>query len=110
MHRKNIPSFNKLTKRYCSNLPLTLSSSVCFSSQRLFWIENNPIFCKESGRLDVDKKAYLAGCFFFCCRNCNVEYHKCVLKVPKEYCLKAAYNCAGVCLKESSLKITIKGW
>ncbi|KAL9962818.1 hypothetical protein ACROYT_G031963 [Oculina patagonica] len=78
--------------------------------QKLVWIENYPIFCKETGRLDIEKKPYLAACFFFCCRKCNGAYHKCVLTNPREYCLKAAYECAGTCLLESSLKIKIKGW
>ena len=78
--------------------------------QRLVWIENHPLFCKESGRIDIDKKPYLAGCFFFCCRSCNAKYHECVLTLRREGCLKAAYDCVGTCLHESSLQITIKGW
>lgn len=80
------------------------------SLQKLVWIENHPIFCKESGRIDIDQKPYLADCFFFCCRSCNVKYHECVLTLRREDCLRAAYDCVGTCLHGSSLQITIKGW
>lgn len=78
--------------------------------QRLVWIENHPLFCKESGRIDIDKEPYLAGCFFFCCRSCNAKYHECKQTLRREDYLKAAYDCVGTCLRESSLQITIKGW
>ncbi|CAH3152009.1 unnamed protein product [Pocillopora meandrina] len=76
----------------------------------VYWIENHPVSCKESARIDIENKAYLARCFFDCCRICNATYFKCVLTNTRESCLEAAHKCAGVCVTDSLLNINIKGW
>jgi len=98
--------FTHIFRFLCTLMPFLLTLSL----QKLFWIENHPIFCKESGRIDIDQKPYFADCFFFCCRSCNAKYHECVLTLRREDCLRAAYECVGTCLHGSSLQITIKGW
>ena len=74
--------------------------------QKLIWIENNPIFCKESGTIDIENKPYMKLCFE-CCRTCNGQYQNCVQKSTpaRQTCLKTAYECAGECSKKSSLNI-----
>lgn len=80
--------------------------------QKLIWIENNPIFCKESGAIDIENNPYMKLCFFECCRTCNGQYHNCVQKSTpaRQTCLKTDYECASECSKKSALNITIKGW
>ena len=78
--------------------------------QKLMWIDNNPVFCKESGTMDIENEPYLAGCFFFCCRRCNVEYYSCVLTRRAVQCLELAYRCADGCVKDSSPQIVVQGW
>ena len=72
-------------------------------------IENSPIYCQESGKIEIDHQMYLAKCFFFCCRECNKAFYNCVRTVQKGYCLKVAFDCGGKCAKDSLLNITVKG-
>lgn len=72
-------------------------------------IENSPIFCQESGEIEISNQVYLANCFFFCCRECNKAFYNCVRTLPKGPCLKVASDCGGKCAKDSSLNIMVKG-
>ncbi|KAJ7323418.1 hypothetical protein OS493_031893 [Desmophyllum pertusum] len=126
-YEKNIEVENLIEKRKQSG-PITNASAVNLPGdlscncrnycpdpngselEKLIWIENNPMFCKATARIDIEEKPYLAACFFFCCRKCNINYHNCVVTDVRENCLQAAYKCAGICVEESLLNITIKGW
>ena len=97
---------------YLFNYYFIIYSLLLFFWQKLVWIENNPIFCKKTGQLDIEKNTYLAFCFFDCCRKCNLQYHDCGLNPANNHahCLRQAYGCASKCLTESSMSISIEGW
>ncbi|XP_078383950.1 uncharacterized protein LOC144666392 isoform X2 [Oculina patagonica] len=72
-------------------------------------IENSPIVCQESGEIEIESQVYLAKCFFFCCRECNKEFYRCVQTAQNGFCLKSAFDCGGKCAEDSLLNITVKG-
>ncbi|XP_027038414.1 uncharacterized protein LOC113666820 isoform X2 [Pocillopora damicornis] len=72
-------------------------------------IESSPIFCDESGKIEIQQQTYWAKCFFFCCRDCNKEFYDCYNTSHRSYCLGLAFSCAEKCARDSSLSITVKG-